>query len=70
MLNETINSRGLYICSLIVGILHSEIMPTSFLIFSKELKKTNYETVSRLKNDSLMEFFGDTLFQDKIRMII
>jgi len=39
MVDETTDSRGLYICSLIVGILHPEIMPTSFLISCKELKK-------------------------------
>ncbi|KAL4089609.1 hypothetical protein QTP88_024620 [Uroleucon formosanum] len=66
MVDETTDSRGLYICSLIVGILHLEIMPTSFLSSCKESKKTNYEMVSRFVNDSLMEFFGDTLFQDKI----
>lgn len=70
MVDETTDSRGLYICSLIVGILHPEIMPTSYLISCKELKKTNYETVSRFVNDSLMEFFGDTLFQDKILLFI
>ncbi|KAL4135075.1 hypothetical protein QTP88_006732 [Uroleucon formosanum] len=70
MVYETTDSRGLYICSLIVGILHPEIMPTSFLISCKELKKTNYETVSRFVNDSLMEFFGDTLFQEKILLFI
>jgi len=70
MVDETTDSRGLYICSLIVGILHPEIMPTSFLISCKELKKTNYETVSRFVNDNLMEFFGDMLFQDKILLFI
>jgi len=45
---------------------HPEIMPTSFLISCKELKKINYETVSRFVNDSLTEFFGGTLFQEEI----
>jgi len=60
MVNEITDSRGLYICSLTVGILHPEIMPTLFLISCKELEKTNYETVSRFVNDSLTEFFRDT----------
>jgi len=62
MVDETTDSRGLFICCLIVGILHPEIMSTSFLISCKELKKTNYETVSRFVNDySLMEFCGDKI---------
>jgi len=40
------------------------------LISCKELKKTNYETVTRFENDSLLEFFGDTLFQDNILLFI
>jgi hypothetical protein len=70
MVNETTNSRGLYVCSLIILILHPEIMPTSFLISYKEFKKTNYETISRFVNDNLTEFFEDTLFQDKILFFI
>lgn len=59
MADETTDSRGSYICSLIVGILHSEIKPNPFLISYKELPKTNYETVSRFVNDNLTEFFKD-----------
>jgi hypothetical protein len=44
MVDKMTDSIGLYICSLIVRILHPEIMPTSFLISYKEFKKTKYET--------------------------
>lgn len=46
MVDETTDARGLYICNLLVGILHQEIDPTPFLIACKVLPKTNYDTVS------------------------
>jgi hypothetical protein len=57
MVDETTDARGLYICNLLVVILHQEIDPTPFLIACKVLPKTNYDTVSRFINDNLMNFF-------------
>ena len=70
MVDETTDPRGKYICSLVIGILHPEVLPTPFLISVKELVKTNHETVSRFINDSLMNFFEETTFQDKILLFI
>lgn len=72
MVDETTDSRGLYICNLIIGILHPEKDPTPFLISSKVLEKTNFETVSRLVNNSLTDFFKDSPapFQDKVLLLV
>lgn len=56
MVDETTNFRGMYICSLIIGILHPKIMLILFFISCKELKKTNYETVFQYVNDNLTDF--------------
>lgn len=70
MVDETTDPRGLYICSLIVGILLPEIEPKPYLISCKQLPKTNYETVSRFVNDSLANFFCQTSYQDKIILFV
>lgn len=70
MVDETTDSRGKYICSLVIDIPHPEVLPTPFLISVKELMKTNHETVCRFINDSLMNFFEETTFQDKILLFI
>lgn len=70
MVNETTDPRGLYICSLIIGVLHPDIEPNPYLISCKVLSKINYETLSRFVNDSLTNFFNNISFQDKILLFV
>lgn len=71
MVDETTDARGLYICNLLVGILHQEIDPTPFLIACKVLPKTNYDTVSRFINDNLMNFFlQNSEYQYKVLLLV
>lgn len=70
MVDETTDSRGLYICNLLVGILHPEMDPTPMLISCKVLTSTNHETVSRFINDSLMDFYKNTEYQNKILLLV
>lgn len=50
--------------------MHPEIEPTPHLISCKELEKTNFETVSRFVNDSLLNFFGQNGYQDKVLLFV
>lgn len=51
MVYETNNARGLYITNLFVGVLNKDYIGKLYLLASKQLNKTNNETISQLIND-------------------
>jgi hypothetical protein len=55
--DETTDVCGRYIANLIIGILHEESPTKAFLIASKELEKTNSNTVIKFVHDELTKFF-------------
>jgi hypothetical protein len=71
IVDETTDVRGRYIANLLVGVLNENILPKSFLISTKELKKTNSVEIVRFVNESLMAFFApDILPTEKILLLI
>ena len=55
--DETTDTCGRYIANLIIGVLNEDIVTEGFLISSKELTKTNSNTISRFVHEELNKFF-------------
>ena len=55
--DETTDSCGRYVENLIIGVLSDETPSKSYLIRSKELEKTNNNTITRFIHDGLTNFF-------------
>lgn len=71
IVDETTYVRGRYIANLLVGVLNQNILPKSFVISTKELKKTNGVEIVRFVNETLMAFFTpDILPTDKILLLV
>jgi Protein of unknown function (DUF 659) len=55
--DETTDTCGRYVVNLAIGVLNSEIPTKAFIISSKELNKTNNNTVTKFVHDGLTSFF-------------
>lgn len=55
--DETTDSCGRYVANLIIGVLNSETPTKGFLVSSKELSKTNHDTIARFVNEGMAIFF-------------
>lgn len=55
--DETTDSCGRYIANLMIGILCHEVPTKGYLISSKELSKTNSNTISKFVHEGLANFF-------------
>lgn len=67
--DETTDSMGRYIAHLIVGKLNSDTPSKAHLICSRQLIKTNSETVAQFVNNSLKVLFPNSLDENKILLI-
>nr|XP_022900891.1 uncharacterized protein LOC111413976 [Onthophagus taurus] len=55
--DETTDTCGRYVANLIIGVLNEDVVTEGFLISSKELTKTNSNTISRFVHDELNKIF-------------
>ncbi|KAB0805335.1 hypothetical protein PPYR_02305 [Photinus pyralis] len=55
--DETTDSCGRYVASLIVGVLNEDIATQGYVVSLKELPKTNSDTITRFVNESLTSLF-------------
>jgi hypothetical protein len=69
--DETTDVCGRYIANLIIGILHEESPTKAFLIASKELEKTNSNTVTKFVHDELTKcFLPNPVPSEKILLMV
>lgn len=57
MVDESTDKCGRYIAHLLIGILHEDIVGKSYLIYCKELQKTNNVTIAQFVQEGLSNFF-------------
>jgi hypothetical protein len=69
--DETTDSCGRYVASLILGILKEDIPTKGYVVSCKELSKTNSNSITRFVNESLTSFFlPNAVPTDKILLMI
>lgn len=67
--DETTDRQGRYMANLIVGKLDPDTRSVPHLICSKELKKTNQETIAHFVNKALKLLFPNSLDESKVLVI-
>ena len=68
--DETIDARGLQIANVLIGVLESGRPGQPFLLASKQLEKTNSNTICRFVNSSLKILDQDPGFDDRVLLLI
>lgn len=69
--DETTDTCGRYIANLVIGVLNEEIPTKGFLITTKELNKTNSNTITKFINDGLTSFYlPDAVPSNKILLML
>lgn len=69
IVDETTDPRGIYVANLLVGVLSPNGPKNPFLVCSKHLEKTNYETICRFINDGL-KFISTGSIENKVLLFI
>ena len=57
-MDESIDARGRYIANLLVGVLNNNESSEPYLIASRQLEKTNDNTIARFVQEGLSVFFS------------
>ncbi|KAL4098928.1 hypothetical protein QTP88_023441 [Uroleucon formosanum] len=70
VVDETTDARGLYIANLLVGVLNKDYAGRPYLLASKQLNKTNNETISQFINDSLKLLWTDVGMERRVLLLL
>jgi hypothetical protein len=70
VVDETTDTRGLYIANLLVGVMNKNFSGKPYLLASKQLEKTNNETITRFINDSLKLLWTDVGMEQRVLLLL
>ncbi|CAH1366544.1 unnamed protein product, partial [Tenebrio molitor] len=68
--DETTDALGRYIANCVVGKLSDEGTGKPYLLASRQLERTNHETVARFVNESLEILWNTTIIARKFRLFV
>lgn len=67
---ETTDTRGLYIANLLVGVMNKNFSGKLCLLTSKQLEKTNNETITRFINDFLKLLWTNVGMKRRVLLLL
>ncbi|KAF0696866.1 DUF659 domain-containing protein, partial [Aphis craccivora] len=65
-IDETIDVQGRYVTNVIIGSLSSENSTKPIVLTVEHLEKTNFQTISKLFNDSMSILWSEKVLHDKV----
>ncbi|KAL4121166.1 hypothetical protein QTP88_013730 [Uroleucon formosanum] len=69
-IDETIDVQGRYVASVIIGSLSSENLTKPIVLTVEHLEKTNFQTISKLFNDSMSILWPEKVLHDKVLLYV
>lgn len=69
-IDETIDVQGRYVASVIIGSLSSENSTKPIVLTVEHLEKTNFQTISKLFNDSMSILWPEKVLHDKVLLYV
>ena len=70
IVDESTNARGEFVANLLIGTLLPSEPGDSYLVASRQLTKTNADTVTAFVNNSLIQFYDGEIFADRVLLLV